>query len=254
MKGVILAGGIGSRLHPLTKVTNKHLLPVFNKPMIYYPLEILQSLGITSILIISGRDHAEHFIKLFGSGKEYGVKLQYAVQDEAGGIAQALGLAEDFAGESPLAVILGDNIFEGCDEQLRKAAEEFRAGNSDIKLFFKERDDAHRFGVATIEDGKLIKIVEKPKNPETKLAQVGFYLCKPIIFDHIKTLKPSARGELEMTDLNNIFVEKGTAGYEILEGEWFDTGTLEGSMTKDPVLAEQDAAADMGAVFEYYTR
>src|SRR3989344_4519255 len=227
MKGVILAGGTGSRLHPLTKVTNKHLLPVFNKPMVYYPLETLKSLGIKSILIISGRDHAEHFIKLFGSGREYGVILQYAVQDEAGGIAQALGLAEDFAGKGPLAVILGDNIFEGCESQFRKAAEEFPASNSEVKLFFKERDDAHRFGVGTIEDGKLVRIIEKPEHPETNLAQVGFYLCKPIVFEYIKILKPSARGELEMTDLNTIFVKKGTADYEILEGEWFDTGTLE---------------------------
>lgn len=227
MKGVILAGGTGVRLHPLTKVTNKHLLPVFNKPMVYYPLETLKSLGIDNVLIISGKDHAEHFTKLFGSGRDYGVKLQYAVQDEAGGIAQALGLAEDFAGDSPIAVILGDNIFDGVEKHLRRATELFLGSNFDVKLFFKEREDAHRFGVATIAGNKLVKIVEKPKEPESKFAQVGFYLCKPVIFEHIKTLKPSARGELEMTDLNNIFVGKGTADFEILEGEWFDAGTID---------------------------
>jgi len=227
MKGVILAGGTGSRLHPLTKVTNKHLLPVFNKPMIYYPLELLLSLGIKNILIVSGKDHADHFIRLFGSGRDYGAKLLYAVQDEAGGIAQALNLAEDFSHNGSLAVILGDNVFEGCEEQLLQSVKEFPSSPFDVKLFFKERDDAKRFGVATIVDNKLIKIVEKPEAPESKFAQVGFYLCKSVIFDHIPVLKPSARGELEMTDLNNIFVGKGTADYEILRGEWFDTGTLD---------------------------
>ncbi len=227
-KGVILAGGLGIRLHPLTKVTNKHLLPVFDRPMIYYPLETLKSLGITNILIVSGREHAEHFIALFGSGREYGVQLLYAVQDKAGGIAQALGLAEDFAQNgTSLAVILGDNVFENCDEQFRRAVQEFPASAEEAKLFFKEREDASRFGVATIADGRLIEIIEKPENPKSNFAQVGFYLYKPAIFPHIKTLTPSARGELELTDLNNIFVRRGTAGYEILSGEWFDTGTLE---------------------------
>ena len=227
MKGIILAGGTGSRLHPLTKVTNKHLLPVFNKPMVYYPFETLKSVGINNILIVSGKEHAEHFIKLFGSGRDYGVKIQYAVQDEAGGIAQALGLAEDFAQNSSVAVILGDNIFDDAEGQLKRAVKQFPGSRADIKLFFKEREDAHRFGVATITNNKLVKIVEKPEKPETKFAQVGFYLCKPVIFEHIKTLKPSARGELELTDLNNIFVSKGSADFEIFGGEWFDTGTLE---------------------------
>ena len=227
MKGVILAGGTGSRLHPLTKVTNKHLLPVFNKPMIYYPLETLKALGITNILIVSGKEHAEHFIGLFGSGRDYNVKLLYAVQDEAGGIAQALALAEDFSESEPIAVILGDNVFEGCNEQFAAAARAFAAAPHGGKFFFKERQDASRFGVAKIVDHKLVEIVEKPAKPDSKFAQVGFYLYKPMIFPHIKTLTPSARGELELTDLDNILVREGTADFEILNGEWFDTGTLE---------------------------
>jgi len=227
MKGVILAGGTGSRLLPLTKVTNKHLLPVFNKPMVYYPMDMLKAAGIDNILFVSGKEHAEHFIKLFGSGRDSGIKLLYAVQDEAGGIAQALGLAEDFSSNEPVAVILGDNVFDGCEEQLRRSVERFPSSDFSAKMFFKERDDAHRFGVATIVDDKLMEIVEKPKVPQSRFAQVGFYLYKPVIFEHIKNLKLSARGELEITDLNNIFVKANQADYEILEGEWFDTGTIE---------------------------
>lgn len=226
-KGIILAGGHGTRLLPLTKVTNKHLLPVFDKPMIYYPLETLKGIGVEEILIVSGKEHAEHFIGLFGSGREYGVRLLYAVQDEAGGIAQALALGEDFAGDDPFAMILGDNVFEGCGAQFREAAHAFPKSGVIAKLFFKERDDAKRFGVATIKDGKLLRIVEKPEHPESNLAQVGFYLYQPRVFSMIRALKPSRRGELELTDLNNICVDEGGAAFEILDGEWFDTGTLE---------------------------
>lgn len=245
MKGVILAGGTGSRLFPLTKVTNKHLLPVFNKPMIYYPLETLKSAGIDNILIVSGKEHAEHFIKLFGSGAEYGIKLLYAVQDKAGGIAEALSLAGDFAGKESIAVVLGDNIFDGCEEQLSRAVENFPGSSFAVKLFFKEREDAHRFGVATLAGDRLVKITEKPKNPESKFAQVGFYLCKPVIFEQIKNLKPSLRGELEITDLNNIFVNQGLADYEILQGEWIDAGTMESLHRAHGYFAKKHTSTDL---------
>ena len=245
MKGVILAGGTGSRLYPLTKVTNKHLLPVFDKPMVYYPLETLKSAGIDNILIVSGKEHAEHFIKLFGSGAEYSIRILYAVQDRAGGIAEALSLAGDFAGKESIAVVLGDNIFDGCQEQLRKSVKSFPGSSHAIKLFFKEREDAHRFGVATLVGDRLVKITEKPQNPESKFAQVGFYLCKPVIFEQIKNLKPSPRGELEITDLNNIFVNQGLADYEILQGEWFDTGTIDSLHRAHNYFAKKRAGTNL---------
>jgi len=219
MKGVILAGGTGSRMMPLTKVTNKHLLPVYDRPMIYYPLQTLIGMGIKEILIVSGQGHAGHFVNLLGSGKEFGVKLSYEVQDEAGGIAQALGLAEDFSDNEDIAVILGDNIFE----------ETFDISNYDkgAIIFLKEVENPHRFGVAELHRDKIISIEEKPKNPKSNYAVTGLYIYDKEVFEIIKTLKPSERGELEITDVNNYYIQKGKMNPVFVNGFWSDAGTFE---------------------------
>ena len=220
MKGAILAGGTGSRLMPLTKVTNKHLLPVYNKPMIYYPLQTLMDMGIKEILIVSGPGHAGHFVNLLGSGRKFGVNFSYEIQDEAGGIAQALSLAEDFADKEPICVILGDNVFEDKID-----ISDFKEG---ARIYLKKVQDATRFGVAEInKKGKVLSIEEKPKNPKSNLAVTGLYIYDNEVFEIIKTLKPSARGELEITDVNNAYIKKGKMDAKILEGFWSDAGTFE---------------------------
>lgn len=220
IKGVILAGGFGKRLGMLTRVTNKHLLPVYDKPMIFYPLQKLLDAGIKEILIVSGPDHSGHFLRLLGSGKEFNVRFTYEIQDEAGGIAQALGLAEDFADGENLAVILGDNIFE---DDLSEEINSFTGG---AKIFLKETEDANRFGVAEIQRDKIVRIEEKPKNPKTKYAVTGLYLYDSSVFDVIKTLKPSGRGEYEITDVNNHYIKRGLMKYSIVKGFWSDAGTF----------------------------
>lgn len=224
MKGIILAGGLGTRLHPLTLITNKHLLPVYDKPMILYPLETLKRSGISEIMIVCGKEHAGHFMSFLGSGKDYGVKLSYALQHGSGGIAEALGLAEDFIKEGEqFAVILGDNIFEN---HFAKHVQEFH-GRSGSKVFLANVQDPQRFGVAEI-GGNLIKsIEEKPKNPKSNYAIVGFYLYNHDVFSKIKTLKPSARGELEITDIHNMYTNEGALSYAFVNGYWSDAGTLE---------------------------
>lgn len=221
MKGIILAGGTGSRLYPLTKVTNKHLLPVYNKPMIYCPLQTLVNAGIEEIMIISGRGHAGHFLELLGSGSESGVNLTYEIQEEAGGIAQALGLAEDFADNEPVTVILGDNIFQ---DNVRDEVWSFKSG---AKIFLKEVPDSNRFGVAELKGERIISIEEKPASPKSNLAVTGLYIYDTEVFDIIHTLKPSARGELEITDVNNEFIRTGNMSYSVLSGFWSDAGTFE---------------------------
>jgi len=224
MKGVILAGGMGTRLYPLTKITNKHLLPVYNKPMILYPLETLKMSGITDIMIVCGREHAGHFMQLLGSGKEYGVNLSFALQDKNnGGIADALSYAEDFADNSPVAIILGDNIFEF---DFKKEVQSFKIGAS---AFFKKVPDPERFGVPVFtKDGKkILRIEEKPKKPQSSFAQTGFYICDNQVFSFIKTLKPSGRGELEMTDLINMYIERGELCFAFVKGAWLDAGTFD---------------------------
>ncbi len=224
MKGVILAGGLGTRLHPLTLITNKHLLPVYNKPMILYPLETLKKSGITDIMIVTGREHAGHFMQFLGSGQQYGVKCSYAIQDtNNGGIADALRNAEDFSQGSPIAVILGDNIFE---QDFSKDVASFTDG---ARVFFKKMRNPTRFGVPVFDaSGKrIVKIEEKPKKPKSPLAQTGFYIYDNDIFRIIKTLKPSGRGELEITDANNIYLEKGKLSHGIIKGLWSDAGTHE---------------------------
>jgi len=221
MKGIILAGGTGTRLELLTRVTNKHLLPVYNKPMILYPLQKLLDAGIKEVLIVSSPDHSGHFLRLLGSGKEFKVRFTYEIQDEAGGIAQALGLAEDFADGENVAVILGDNIFE---DNLSNELNSFRKG---AKIFLKNVPDANRFGVAEIQGSKIINIEEKPKNPKTNYAVTGFYLYDSDVFDIIRTLKPSARNEYEITDVNTHYIKKGLMDYYIVNGFWSDAGTFE---------------------------
>ena len=224
LKGVILAGGTGSRLHPLTKVTNKHLLAVGRKPMIYYPIEKLISAGIDEILVVTGVEHMGDVVNLLGSGKDFGCRFTYKVQDEAGGIAEALGLAEDFSHGQSLLVILGDNIFQA---QLNKYADKFTAQKTGARVLLKQVQQPQRFGVAQIHNNKVINIEEKPAKPRSNYIITGIYFYDAGVFDIIKTLKPSDRGELEITDVNNAYIAKGQLEYDILDGWWTDAGTFE---------------------------
>lgn len=221
MKGVILAGGLGTRLGLLTRITNKHLLNVWDRPMIFYPLQTLIDAGIKEILIVAGPEHAGDFLRLLGSGKEFAAKLTYELQDEAGGIAQALSLAEDFADNGKIAVILGDNIFENS---IKAHVEGFEEG---AKIFLKEVPDPQRFGVPILEGEKVSAIEEKPEKPKSNYAVTGLYLYDKKVFSIIKTLKPSDRGELEITDVNNAYIKQGKMQHSILEGFWTDAGTPE---------------------------
>lgn len=223
MRGVILAGGTGSRLFPLTKVTNKHLLPVGRKPMIYYPLEILLDAGIRHIAIVTGTEHMGDVVNLLGSGREFNACFTYKVQDEAGGIAQALGLVEDFARAEPVAVILGDNIFE---DRFRASIQAFGEHGRGAHVFLKEVTDPHRFGVAAFKGDRVSQIVEKSKKPPSSFAVTGLYLYDGAVFERVRGLKPSARGELEITDVNNLYVEKGLLTHEVVRGWWTDAGTF----------------------------
>jgi glucose-1-phosphate thymidylyltransferase len=224
MKGIILAGGTGSRLHPLTTVTNKHLLPVGNDPMIFHPVARLKQAGITDILIVTGRDHMGDVMELLGSGHDFGLDFTYKVQDQAGGIAQALGLARGFCSGDACCVILGDNVFEG---DLTPAVAAFMAQGSGARLLLKEVDDPERFGVADLSpDGHILGIEEKPAQPKSRYAVTGIYLYDGAVFDIIDTLRPSHRGELEITDVNNAYIRAGTCTYAVLEGWWTDAGTF----------------------------
>lgn len=234
MKGVLLAGGTGSRLYPLTRVTNKHLLPVYNKPMIYYPLKTLRNACIKNILIVSGKGHAGDFLELLGDGKELGVNLSYAVQEEPGGIAQALGLAEDFADNEKIVVMLGDNIVQ---DDITQAVNDFKKQKNGAKIFLKEVNNPQSFGVAEVQGDKIISIIEKPKQPKSNLAVVGIYMYDADVFNMIKNLKPSVRGELEVTDLNNYYVKEGVMTFEILKGWWGDGGESFNSLLKASNLA-----------------
>lgn len=223
MKGVILAGGKGTRLMPLTKLTSKQLLPVYNKPMIYFPLFTLLRAKIKEILIITSPEHSGDFIEVLGSGKEFNVRFSYTVQDKPHGIAQALNLAKDFADNSPICMILGDNIFE---DDLSNQIVNFKGKGA--KIFIKKVNDPCRFGVATIDKNKnVIELQEKPKNPKSNYAQTGLYIYDNKVFDYIQLLKPSKRGELEITDLNNIYLSKNELKAETVKGKWIDAGTFE---------------------------
>ncbi len=236
LRGVVLAGGTGTRLRPLTKVTNKHLLPVGNKPMIYHPIEKLLGAGIEEILIVTGIEHMGDVVNLLGSGKDFGCRFTYKVQDQAGGIAQALGLAENFAQGERIVVILGDNVFQA---NLKKYTDKYRKQKSGARILLKEVDKPQRFGVAEIEGNKITNIEEKPSKPKTNLAVTGIYFYDAAAFDIIKTLKPSARGELEVTDINNAYISKGQMEYDILDGWWSDAGTFESlSFVNELVIKE----------------
>ena len=225
MKGIILAGGLGTRLFPLTKITNKHLLPVYDRPMIYYPIETLVNAGINDIMIVTGGKKSGDFLSLLGNGSDFGLKhLNYTYQVGEGGIADALGLCEHWAGSDDICVILGDNLIE---RNIRGAVDDFKAQGTGAKIMLKEVHDPERFGVATLEGGKVSAIIEKPKDPQSNLAVIGIYMYDNRVFEVIKTLEPSDRGELEITDVNNWYIEDASMTYDVLEGWWTDAGTFE---------------------------
>lgn len=239
MKGVILAGGLGTRLYPLTKVTNKHLLPVYDKPMIYYPIQTLINAGIDDILIVTGGNNAGDFLKLLGNGKEFGLKhINYTYQEGEGGIAEALRLAEFFASGEKICVVLGDNLIE---KNIRKAVENFRRQKKGAKILLKEVPDPQRFGVAELKGDRITRIEEKPKRPKSRYAVIGIYLFDEEVFNIIKTLKPSGRGELEITDVNNRYIEKRLMTWDILEGWWTDAGTFESLIRANQLAAKTGA-------------
>lgn len=237
MKGVILAGGLGTRLLPLTKVTNKHLLPVYHKPMIYYPLETLVRAGIRDILIVTGGNSAGEFLRLLGNGHAFGLKhIDYTYQEGEGGIAQALSLAEEFADGDKIVVILGDNIIE---QDIRSVVERFRRQKKGARLLLKKVEDPERFGVAELNGKKVVRIVEKPKRPKSPYVVTGIYMYDNQIFDITRTLKPSRRGELEITDVNNAYLRKGILEYDFLEGFWTDAGTFDSLLRANLLVAEK---------------
>jgi glucose-1-phosphate thymidylyltransferase len=239
MKGVVLAGGTGSRLFPITRVTNKHLLPVHDKPMVYYPIQTLVNAGIQEILLVTGGKNAGDFLRLLGNGKDFGLRhLNYTYQEGEGGIAEALGLAEHFADGDPICVILGDNIIEN---NIRDAVHNFKAQKQGAKILLKEVSDAERFGVAEVRGDRVIGIEEKPKAPRSNYAVIGVYLYDATVFQKIHRLKPSGRGELEITDVNNFYVEEGTLTYEVLNGWWTDAGTFESLLRASNLVAKTGA-------------
>jgi glucose-1-phosphate thymidylyltransferase len=240
MKGIVLAGGIGSRLFPLTRVTNKHLLPVFNLPMVFYPIQTLRNVGIDDILIVTGGQSAGDFLRLLANGKDFGLKLlNFAYQEGEGGIAAALILAEQFADEEPICVVLGDNIIEG---NVCAAAEQFRKqGERGAHIVLKEVEDPERFGCPEIVDGRICRIEEKPKAPKSSLAVTGIYFYDTSVFSKIHRLKPSGRGELEITDINNMYLEEGTLTYSVLDGWWTDAGTFDSLLRASNLVAQTGA-------------
>ncbi len=235
-RGVILAGGKGTRLGELTKVTNKHLLPVGPYPMVYHPMKKMVGAGLTDLLLVSGTEHMGDFVELLGSGKDHGCRLTYRVQDEAGGIAQALGLAEQFCHDGRTLVILGDNIFYDALKEMIAAADQ---KPDRARVFLKQVPDPQRYGVAEVRGDSIVSIEEKPKQPKSDFAVAGIYLYPPDVFGVIKTLKPSARGELEITDVNRYYLEKGRLGHSLLRGYWTDAGTLESLAHANTLVNEQ---------------
>ena len=229
MKGIILAGGLGSRLRPLTHVTNKHLIPIFDKPMIEYPIHTLKTMDIEDVLIVTGPEWCGDFMRFLGSGKKYGLKFTYKIQDEAGGIAHALALAEDYVGNDNCAVILGDNIYEDDFEDARVEFDTKSLERSLAMAFFKEVKNPTRFGVAKFNEkgDKIIDILEKPETPPSNMAQTGLYMYTPDVFDIIKKLVPSKRGELEITDVNRAYLKNENLEYSIVSNYWSDAGTFE---------------------------
>jgi glucose-1-phosphate thymidylyltransferase len=239
MKGVVLAGGTGSRLSPLTRVTNKHLLPIYDKPMVYYPIQALVNAGIEEILLVTGGSSAGDFLRLLGNGSDFGLKhLNYTYQDGNGGIAEALGLAEYFAAGQKICVVLGDNIIEN---NICHAVERFRKEDDGAKILLKVVEDAQRFGVAEVRDNRVINIEEKPKSPKSNYAVTGIYLFDATVFQKIKRLSPSGRGELEITDVNNFYIKEGKLTYEMIHGWWTDAGTFESLLRASKLVAQTGA-------------
>lgn len=239
MKGVILAGGLGTRLFPLTKITNKHLLPVYDKPMIYYPIQTLLNAGINEILLVTGGNNAGDFLRLIKNGKEHKIKhIEYTYQEGEGGIAQALSLAEEFADNGKICIVLGDNIIE---KNIKNAVENFKKQEKGAKIILKKVPDPERFGVPTLDGDRVIAIEEKPADPKSDYAVIGIYMFDNAVFDIIRTLKPSHRGELEITDVNNAYIERGTLTYEILDGWWTDAGTFDSLRTATNLVADTGA-------------
>jgi glucose-1-phosphate thymidylyltransferase len=237
MKGIVLAGGTGSRLFPLTKITNKHLLPIYDKPMVYYPIQTLVDAGITDIMLVTGGRNSGDFLRLLGNGKEFGLKhLNYTYQEGEGGIAEALALTEHFADGDKVCVILGDNLIEG---NIRQSVEAFSKQERGARILLKEVHDAQRFGVAELKGERIVGIEEKPQHPKSNLAVTGIYLYDATVFDKCRVLKPSGRGELEITDVNNAYVHEGTMTFSVLDGWWTDAGTFDSLLRAANLVAKK---------------
>lgn len=237
MKGIVLAGGLGKRLYPLTLISNKHCLPIYNKPMIYYPIQTLVDTGIKDIMIVTGGNNAGEFLRLLGNGAQFGLKhINYTYQRGEGGIAEALGLAEHFAEGKKIVVILGDNIIE---KSIKEYVERFKAQKEGARIVIKDVEDSQRFGVVELKDDKIISIEEKPKRPKTNYAVTGIYMYDAQVFDIIKTLKPSNRNELEITDVNNTYLAHRQLYYDILDGWWTDAGTFDSLLRANNLAAEK---------------
>ena len=235
MKGIVLAGGLGTRLLPLTRVTNKHLLPVWDQPMIYYPIQKLIEAGIKDILVVTGGNSAGDFLKLLRNGAEFGLsRIHYAYQEGEGGIAAALSLAQDFADREPVCVVLGDNILQNSFASFVK---KFRHQGSGAKILLSEVSDPQRFGVPVIENDRVLRIEEKPAEPKSRYAVIGVYMYDNRVFDIIKTLKPSHRGELEITDVNNAYIEEGNLTWDVIDGWWTDAGTFDSLLKASNLVA-----------------
>ena len=243
MKGIVLAGGLGSRLHPLTRITNKHLLPIYNKPMVYYPIEMLVEAGITDILLVTGGNSAGDFFRLIRNGEDFGLsRMNYAYQLGEGGIAEALGLAREFVGQDRMAVVLGDNILQ---YGVKRAVEAFREQPSGARIMLKEVDHPQEYGIAEIDGARIRRIIEKPKEPPGNLAVIGVYLYGPDVFDIIPTLTPSGRRELEITDVNNAYIERGELMYDRVEGWWLDAGENHAALLKANLTVARELGVEI---------
>ena len=245
MKGIVLAGGTGSRLFPLTKITNKHLLPIYDKPMIYYPIQTLVDAGISDIMVVTGGKNSGDFLRLLANGKQFGLKhIAYTYQEGEGGIAEALGLCEHFADNQPICVVLGDNIVE---KSIRDAADAFRRQDRGARILLKEVPDAERFGVAEFNGDYIVGIEEKPPRPKSNYAVTGIYMYDATVFDKIKTCKPSHRNELEITDVNNAYIREGTMTFSFLDGWWTDAGTFD-SLLRAANLVNRSRPESIGSL------
>jgi glucose-1-phosphate thymidylyltransferase len=243
MKGVVLAGGLGTRLRPLTSITNKHLLPVYNKPMVYYPIEMLVEAGITDIMIVTGGNSAGDFLRLIGNGEDFGLsRINYAYQKGEGGIAQALGLAREFVGNDRVVVVLGDNILQNG---IKKGVEAFAQQQKGSRIFLKQVDHPWEYGIAEVDGNKIKRITEKPKNPLSDLAVIGVYMYPPDVFDIVATLTPSARGELEVTDINNAYIQRGEMEYQVVDGWWLDAGESHEALLKANLVVARQNGVDI---------